>query len=195
MDRVLQHKEAIISHLSWVSLFLGFHTLGIYVHNDVMQAFGTPEKQILIEPVFAQFIQASHGKALYGMDVLLSNPDSIATTAWPNYANVWLPGWLDAINSGTNSLFLTIGPGDLLGSRGSIISRPSLLDPDVRLSPHPAPDVLRLSYPSHPKVLFQREAMSHFGLNSGLTLLRSDCLPLSLVIGGFGLVERLLMWT
>ena len=114
LERVLKHKEAIISHLSWVSLFLGFHTLSIYVHNDVMQAFATPEKQILIEPVFAQFIQASHGKALYGMDVLLSNPDSIATTAWPNYANVWLPGWLDAINNSTNSLFLTIGPGDFL---------------------------------------------------------------------------------
>lgn len=114
LDRVLKHKEAIISHLSWVSLFLGFHTLGIYVHNDVMQAFATPEKQILIEPVFAQFIQAAHGKALYGMDVLLSNPDSIAHTAWPNYGNVWLPGWLDAINNSTNSLFLTIGPGDFL---------------------------------------------------------------------------------
>lgn len=114
LDRVLQHKEAIISHLSWVSLFLGFHTLGLYVHNDVVVAFGTPEKQILIEPVFAQFVQASHGKALYGMDVLLSNSDSIATTAWPNHANAWLDGWLQAINSGDNSLFLTIGPGDFL---------------------------------------------------------------------------------
>lgn len=34
--RIISHKEAIISHLSWVSLFLGFHTLGIYVHNDVV---------------------------------------------------------------------------------------------------------------------------------------------------------------
>ena len=112
LDRVLRHKEAIISHLSWVSLFLGFHTFGLYVHNDVEVAFGSPEKQILIEPVFAQFIQSAHGKVLYGFDTLLSNPESIASTAWPNYANVWLPGWLDAINSGTNSLFLTIGPGD-----------------------------------------------------------------------------------
>ena len=46
LARILDHKEAIISHLSWVTLFLGFHTLGLYVHNDVMQAFGTPEKQI-----------------------------------------------------------------------------------------------------------------------------------------------------
>lgn len=81
LDRVLKHKEAIISHLSWVSLFLGFHTLGLYVHNDVVVAFGTPEKQILIEPVFAQFVQAANGKVLYGLDTLLSNPDSIAYTA------------------------------------------------------------------------------------------------------------------
>jgi len=110
LDRVLRHKEAIISHLSWVSLFLGFHTLGLYVHNDVQVAFGQPEKQILIEPVFAQFIQASHGKALYGFDTLLSNANSVAHNAGAPY----LPGWLDAINSGTNSLFLTIGPGDFL---------------------------------------------------------------------------------
>jgi photosystem I P700 chlorophyll a apoprotein A2 len=31
LARILDHK-AIISHLSWVSLFLGFHTLGLYVH-------------------------------------------------------------------------------------------------------------------------------------------------------------------
>jgi photosystem I P700 chlorophyll a apoprotein A2 len=109
LARVLEHKEAIISHLSWVSLFLGFHTLGLYVHNDVVVAFGTPEKQILIEPVFAQWIQSAHGKVLYGFDALLSNPDSLASTG-----AAWLPGWLDAINAGTNSLFLTIGPGDFL---------------------------------------------------------------------------------
>ncbi len=111
LARVLDHKEAIISHLSWVSLFLGFHTLGLYVHNDVVVAFGTPEKQILIEPVFAQFIQASHGKMIYGMDVLLADPGSAASAA----ANgLWLPGWLEAINNLQGSLFLPIGPGDFL---------------------------------------------------------------------------------
>ncbi|XLT88246.1 hypothetical protein HN873_009999 [Arachis hypogaea] len=71
IPRMLDHKEAIISHLSWASLFLGFHTLGLYVHNDVMLAFGTPEKQILIKPIFAQWIQSAHGKTSYGFDVLL----------------------------------------------------------------------------------------------------------------------------
>ena len=97
LARMLEHKEAIISHLSWVSLFLGFHTLGLYIHNDVVVAFGQPEKQILVEPVFAQWIQASSGKALYGFDVFLSSTDSVTKTA---SNNIWLPGWLDAINSG-----------------------------------------------------------------------------------------------
>ncbi|MFN9635359.1 MAG: photosystem I core protein PsaB [Synechococcaceae cyanobacterium] len=113
LARMLEHKEAIISHLSWVSLFLGFHTLGLYVHNDVVVAFGTPEKQILVEPVFAQFVQAASGKAIYGMNVLLANPDSLVSNA-PGPGAVWLPGWLDAINAGNNSLFLQIGPGDFL---------------------------------------------------------------------------------
>mmetsp|Transcript_5868 Transcript_5868/g.17443 ORF Transcript_5868/g.17443 Transcript_5868/m.17443 type:complete len:735 (-) Transcript_5868:9-2213(-) len=111
LARMLEHKEAIISHLSWVSLFLGFHTLGLYVHNDTMMAFGTPEKQILVEPVFAQWIQAASGKAAYGFDVLLANPESPATVAG---SQIWLPNWLEAINSGKNSLFLKIGPGDFL---------------------------------------------------------------------------------
>ncbi len=39
-------RAFVLSHLSAITLFLGFHTLGLYVHNDVMQALGTPEKQI-----------------------------------------------------------------------------------------------------------------------------------------------------
>jgi len=44
------------SHLSWVSCFLGFHTLGIYIHNDTVLSFGNSFCQILIEPVFATHI-------------------------------------------------------------------------------------------------------------------------------------------
>ncbi|MBE9029230.1 photosystem I core protein PsaB [filamentous cyanobacterium LEGE 11480] len=110
ISRMLEHKEAIISHLSWVSLFLGFHTLGLYVHNDVVVAFGQPEKQILVEPVFAQWVQASSGKLLYGFGTLLSDPSSMASAS----GAVYLPGWLDAINNTANSLFLSIGPGDFL---------------------------------------------------------------------------------
>jgi photosystem I P700 chlorophyll a apoprotein A2 len=111
LARVLAHKEVLISHLSWVSLFLGFHTLGLYVHNDVIQAFGTPERQILIEPVFAQWIQSAQGKAIYDFDLLLSSPVNPASIY---RKNVWLPYWLIAINDSSYSVFLPIGPGDFL---------------------------------------------------------------------------------
>ncbi|CAL0321466.1 unnamed protein product [Lupinus luteus] len=111
LARMLDHKEAIISHLSWASLFLGFHTLGLYGHNDVMLAFGMPEKQILIEPIFAQWIQSAHGKIAYGFDVLLSSMTSPTFNAG---RSIWLPGWLNVVNENNNSLFLTIGPRDFL---------------------------------------------------------------------------------
>jgi hypothetical protein len=48
LARMLEHKEAIISHLSWASLFLGFHTLGLYIHNDTVVAFGQPENKFYL---------------------------------------------------------------------------------------------------------------------------------------------------
>jgi hypothetical protein len=47
LARMLEHKEAIISHLSWASLFLGFH-LGLYIHNDTVVAFGQPENKFYL---------------------------------------------------------------------------------------------------------------------------------------------------
>jgi len=111
LARILNHKEAIISHLSWVSLFLGFHTLGLYVHNDVVVAFGQPEKQILVEPIFAQWIQSASGKNIYGFENLLNSKTSSAYLA---SENIWLSNWLSELNNPKNSLFLEIGPGDFL---------------------------------------------------------------------------------
>ena len=83
----------------------------MYVHNDVVQAFGNPEKQILIEPVFAQWIQSAHGKTIYGFNTLLSLDTSSAALAGKD---LWLPSWLSAINDPLSSVFLPIGPGDFL---------------------------------------------------------------------------------
>ncbi|PHT98322.1 Photosystem I chlorophyll a apoprotein A2 [Capsicum chinense] len=88
LARMLDHKEAIISHLSWASLFLGFHTLGLYVHNDVMLGFGTPVKQILIEAIFAQWIQSAHVRTSYRFDVLLLSTSGPAFNAG---RSIWLP--------------------------------------------------------------------------------------------------------
>ena len=31
LDRVIRHRDAIISHLNWVCIFLGFHSFGLYL--------------------------------------------------------------------------------------------------------------------------------------------------------------------
>lgn len=67
IDKVLLTKGAIISHLSWVSLLLGFHVLGVWMHNDTVVAFSDPEKQILIEPVFAINLQSGSGIIALGL--------------------------------------------------------------------------------------------------------------------------------
>jgi photosystem I P700 chlorophyll a apoprotein A2 len=46
------------------------------------------KKQILVEPVFAQWIQAASGKSLYGFDTLLSSSTSSASVA---SQQLWLP--------------------------------------------------------------------------------------------------------
>ena len=56
---LISQKASILSHLSQVCLWLGFHTLGVYIHNDTVVAFANPKMQILIEPVFAQSINPS----------------------------------------------------------------------------------------------------------------------------------------
>jgi photosystem I P700 chlorophyll a apoprotein A1 len=68
LDRMLRHRDAIISHLNWVCLFLGFHSFGLYVHNDTMQALGRPHDMfadwgIQLQPVFAQWVQSIHAAA------------------------------------------------------------------------------------------------------------------------------------
>ena len=30
----------ILAHLNWVSIFLGFHSFGLYIHNDTLSALG-----------------------------------------------------------------------------------------------------------------------------------------------------------
>lgn len=68
LDRVLRHRDAIISHLNWVCIFLGFHSFGLYIHNDTMRALGRPQDMfsdsaIQLQPVFAQWLQNLHAHA------------------------------------------------------------------------------------------------------------------------------------
>ncbi len=68
LDRVLRVRDAIISHLNWVCIFLGFHSFGLYIHNDTMRALGRPQDMfsdsaIKLQPIFAQWIQSLHAAA------------------------------------------------------------------------------------------------------------------------------------
>jgi len=65
LDRMLRHRDAIISHLNWVCIFLGFHSFGLYIHNDTMRALGRPQDMfsdtaIQLQPIFAQWVQNIH---------------------------------------------------------------------------------------------------------------------------------------
>jgi photosystem I P700 chlorophyll a apoprotein A1 len=68
LDRVIVHRDAIISHLNWVCIFLGLHSFGLYIHNDTISALARPKDifrdvAIQIQPIFAQFIQRIHSVA------------------------------------------------------------------------------------------------------------------------------------
>jgi photosystem I P700 chlorophyll a apoprotein A2 len=56
--------SSILAHLTWICLFLGFHSSCVYIHNDTTIAFGSSSKQILIEAVFASIIQESSSKIM-----------------------------------------------------------------------------------------------------------------------------------
>ncbi|KAJ8900033.1 hypothetical protein K2173_024148 [Erythroxylum novogranatense] len=47
LDRVIRHYDATISHLNCVCIFLGFHSFGLYIHNDTMSALWHPQDMLL----------------------------------------------------------------------------------------------------------------------------------------------------
>ncbi len=61
--RVMSQKNAIVVHLNWVCIFLGFHSFGLYIHNDTLAALGRgldqfSDQAIVLAPVLARWIQA-----------------------------------------------------------------------------------------------------------------------------------------
>nr|RNJ67191.1 MAG: photosystem I core protein PsaA [Leptolyngbya sp. IPPAS B-1204] len=79
LDRVIRHRDAIISHLVWVCQFLGFHSFAMYCHNDTMRAFGRPQDMfsdtgIQLQPIFAQWIQQIHTAAIGAVNLQAAQP-------------------------------------------------------------------------------------------------------------------------
>mgnify|MGYP000615719093 CR=1 FL=1 len=82
LDRVIRHRDAIISHLNWVCIWLGFHSFGLYIHNDTMRALGRPQDMfsdtaIQLQPIFAQWIQNIHNVAPGG-----TAPNALETVSY-----------------------------------------------------------------------------------------------------------------
>ena len=128
--RLLYHKASPISQLSWASLFLGFHVLGLYVHNDVVVAFGEPYKQVLIEPIIAQattnglaFTTKSYG---YLSDLLFSTTFIKPVSSLDLLASSLGPGDMLAYHATSLGLHVT----SLILIKGSFDSQGSSLMPD-----------------------------------------------------------------
>jgi photosystem I P700 chlorophyll a apoprotein A2 len=56
---LLSKKPLLLSTLSYVSIFLGAHSLGIFAHNDTVCSFGKSELVILLDPIFYISVAAS----------------------------------------------------------------------------------------------------------------------------------------
>ena len=83
LDRMIRSRDAIISHLNWVCIWLGFHSFGLYIHNDTMRALGRPQDMfsdsaIQLQPIFAQWIQGLHAAATSGTAPLAGAATSVA---------------------------------------------------------------------------------------------------------------------
>jgi photosystem I P700 chlorophyll a apoprotein A1 len=84
LDRVLRHRDAIISHLNWVCIFLGTHSFGLYVHNDAMEALGRTrdmfsDSGLKLEPVFANWLRkiSIDGAAEYTRNASNYSPENL----------------------------------------------------------------------------------------------------------------------
>ncbi|KAL5697104.1 hypothetical protein ACHQM5_031050 [Ranunculus cassubicifolius] len=109
LDRVLRHRDAIISHLNWACIFLGFHSFGLYIHNDTMSALGRPQDMfsdtaIQLQPIFAQWIQNTHALA----------PGVTAPGATASTSLTWGGGALVAVGGKVALLPIPLGTADFL---------------------------------------------------------------------------------
>mmetsp|Transcript_13050 Transcript_13050/g.42751 ORF Transcript_13050/g.42751 Transcript_13050/m.42751 type:complete len:732 (+) Transcript_13050:1350-3545(+) len=108
LDRVLRHRDAIISHLNWVCIFLGTHSFGLYIHNDTMRALGRPQdmfsdKAIQLQPIFAKWIQSLHTLAPGN-----TAPNALATSSYA------FGGDVIAVNGKIAMMPIKLGTADFL---------------------------------------------------------------------------------
>jgi hypothetical protein len=139
LDRVLRHRDAIISHLNWVCIFLGTHSFGLYIHNDTMRALGRPQdtfsdQAIQLQPIFAKWVQSLHTLAPGS-----TAPNALATASYA------FGGDIVAVNGKIAMMPIQLGTADfmvhhihaftihvtvLILLKGTLFARSSRLIPD-----------------------------------------------------------------
>ena len=60
---ILNHRCIVTGHLAYVTLWLGLHSFGLYVHNDTLQALSRPasmfsDNAIQLKPIFGIWVQS-----------------------------------------------------------------------------------------------------------------------------------------
>nr|YP_010196597.1 photosystem I P700 apoprotein A1 [Gracilaria cervicornis]UAD83994.1 photosystem I P700 apoprotein A1 [Gracilaria cervicornis] len=108
LDRIIRHRDAIISHLNWVCIFLGFHSFGLYIHNDTMRALGRSQDMfsdtaIQLQPIFAQWIQNIHNLAPSN-----TSPNALATASYA------FGGDVVAVNNKIAMMPIKLGTADFM---------------------------------------------------------------------------------
>merc|ERR1712187_325862 len=139
LDRVIRHRDVIISHLNWVCIFLGFHSFGIFVHNDSISALGRPQDifsdtSIQVQPFFSQFIQKIHSFAPQ-----VTSPNALVTSSYAfggdvisvNGKIVMMPIQLGTADFMVHHIHaFTIHVTVLILLKGTLFARSSRLIPD-----------------------------------------------------------------
>ena len=100
-----------------MTLWLGFHTLLIFVHNDTVSAFGNPEKQLLLSPLYAQVVQTLSGKSSYGFSQAMPTFDGLGPAILPVYFTDLMAHHAIALGLHVTTLILLKGALDARGSR------------------------------------------------------------------------------
>jgi photosystem I P700 chlorophyll a apoprotein A1 len=89
LERVLAHRHSVIVHLNWVSIFLGFHAFGMYIHNDTLLALGRQSDQFGDTGIPFRPVIGLLGQALLGSEASVNG-----TTA---YTGIRLTGTADLL--------------------------------------------------------------------------------------------------
>lgn len=108
---MLDYKEVTLSHFSFASFFLMFNTGTLCPYWCFASFWCLTEVNFDLTCIWPIDTVLSHGKTFCGFDVFSSSTS--VQHSMQGETIIWLPGWLNA-KENSNSLFLTISPGEFL---------------------------------------------------------------------------------